>query len=406
MILAFVVASLLVLVAINYYWHKSIWSPAVAYSLIWFISLLSILLAGSYYYPISNQALFIYFYGACVFSFASLLTSSAFQRNKNFFEREILSNTKVMSTLKFLFFFLLFTLPFFCYSQYLLVENQHPTITSFFPMIRNYSTHNIANPSFLNNALVLSQFVFFAILNEDFSKKMKFFSFLLACIYGIMLGSKLPIITVFLIVFFIYGLQKKMTLRFFIALIILALIFFIIGLFYINLHGGKSHIYENQNMLNLTLGYWLGGIVAFSNFLQSAFVSPDIFYAFKQNLNSLGASFYVDVKNTLYMPYTYINATQNTNVYTIYSFYFQSSFLILTAWIGLLSIILTLLYYKFKHKNENFYLILYSVVAAPAIMLSFHADHFFTNENYILKAIIFYFILYKVIGKRQQGIQK
>jgi len=87
-----------------------------------------------------------------------------------------------------------------------------------------------------------------------------------------------------------------------------------------------------------------------------------------------------------------------SNTYTIYYTYFRDF-----GWFGavlclaVLGAILTLIF-RLARRGLPIAVLLYAV-AAKGIVLSFHAEHFFLALNFIIKAGVFFSLLYLVVAR-------
>ena len=397
----------LFLLLLNYHLTRSGLAPPVLFTAVWITALLGIALSGDALYPVSWPALTVYFTGALAFSFGGIFGQSLGQEDRvnASREREILDSSKEFRhfVMDAILLILLVGLPIY-WRQAVSEFGEISGIT--LATIRAQEielSEQTRTFTLLRNFPVISGFLAAALSYENdgtFSRGWRaYLSIALAIVYGSIVGTKMTVVIVPLIIFFIACLRaRKILVGMALGVFLFVLAAFSAGLVVVNYaYQDLGTVPDMVHAIAATAwNYWLGGPVAFTRIVedpQSIASTQQLSRFFLETANSLGAN--LDLPS-LHADYTDISETQNSNVYTIYFTYYKDFGLsvsaVLMAGVGFVS------GYVYGRAGSGLPIpvLLYALLAA-ATVLSIHAEHFIIGLNMYIKALLFFAFLYKVV---------
>lgn len=405
MIYAFIVA-FFVLLRLNQLVFRSLMAPTTLFIVIWTGALAGIALSGDLFLPISSQALLIYLVGATAFTLGGVFAGQATYRSER--GPKVATNVDRRRYCRLILDFLLVVticgLPF--YAHYMLdpVGGFANPNAIWEIRQRTVESSGLATTfNIVNNLSVLSRFVVFGMFFENdgsrSSKLRAYFSLVPAFAYGILSGSKAPVIIVLLTAMFLSWIKSgHLSVRKVLTTAIISLASFSVGLLYINYaYVNFSSASDAGSRVALSvMHYTLGGPVAFDRIAHDpnsmpSTQNPNRF--FLETANSLGGHFETP---GLHAEYTDISGgaiDTDTNVYTIYFSYYKDY-----GWpgtVGLMMFVgfcLTLLY-SAALRSCPVSSVLWAMTSV-ATFSSIFAEHYFLGLNEYIKAAIFFTALY------------
>jgi oligosaccharide repeat unit polymerase len=405
MIYAFVVA-FVVLLRLNQLVFKSPMAPTTLFIATWTGALLGIGLCGDLFLPISSQALLIYLVGATAFTlggmFAGQATCRLAQRPKVAMNVDRRRYCRLI--LDFLLVVTICGLPF--YAHYMLDPVGGLANPNAIWEIRQRTVESSGQATtfnLVNNLSVLSRFGVFGMFFETDGGRSRnlraYFSLAPAFAYGILSGSKGPVIIVLLTAMFLSWIKSDhLSVRKVLTTAIISLAFFSFGLLYINYAFVTfSSASDTGSRVGLSiLHYTLGGPVAFDRIARDpnsmpSTQKPNRF--FLETANSLGGHFEVPGLHAQYSDISGGDIDTDTNVYTIYFSYYKDY-----GWLGTVGLMafvgfcLTLLY-NAALRSCPVFSILWAMTSL-ATFSSIFAEHYFLGLNEYIKAVIFFTALY------------
>jgi len=395
------------LLALNYYWTRSLLAPATLYAAVWCASVLGLVLSGDSLYPVSEQTLFLYCLGAVAFSLGAYFADLFIPIGAT----DSMTNQRIRG--RFFYFFLditlavvLFGLPLYLIELVSKVSIDDPVYyfaairqvaieasgeTTSFSVVRNFSVV----------ALLLAMTMHYENNGSVARRWRAYLAIGIALIYGVAEGTKGNAIVLIMMLLSISWIKAgRINLKQLIIGGATALVVFSAGLLVVNyVYMDTGGLVESVALLLPVIqNYWLGGLVAFDRVMldpHSIEAVQGVSRFFLETANSLGGNFPVP---SLHAEYTDISATMDTNTYTIYYTYFldfgwHGTFL----WLAFLGAILTWIF-RMARRGLPIAVMLYAIVAA-GIVFSFHAEHFLLALNFILKTVIFSTLLYLVVAR-------
>ncbi len=404
MIYAFIIA-FIVLLRLNIMVFKSIVAPASLFVAMWTATLIALALCGNLFYPLSVDTLTVYLVGGLAFSAGAILAITvsrshkrpayAISADRHHYCRLLLDLGLVIC---------LVGLPWFAHKMLDPVGGlDNPTALLEVRARAVESSGHASSFSLLNNLAVLARFVAFGMFLEyDTSKSRRwrsYLSLLPAFAYGLLEGSKGPVVMVLLTGMFILFLKhRQVKLKTAVVSVVLCLVCFSFGLLYINFgymdFSNTNHAWDTVAWV--VPSYWLGGPVAFERIVQDPYSVPstqNINRFFLETANSLGAQFDVPSRHAEFTDVSTNNISSDTNVYTIYFSYYKDY-----GWLGMVGLMLlaglcvTLLYQSALRMGPVS--IVLCAMALVGTIFSFNAEHYWLELNEYIKAGLFFSVLY------------
>jgi oligosaccharide repeat unit polymerase len=395
-----------VLFAIFYRMHRNLLCPPLVFTGTWLISLIGVLLSGDTLYDISVLTYLIYLIGAISFCVGGALGLDRLSQQTVSCQTVPVRRQSYWPyrALIICLLIVLIGLPFYWQEVSSMADNvsadkllyniRHKTIQT---------TDEAGSFGILANFVVIAQFVAMAMFYEmDGSRNRRWLALcaiILALVYGGMTGAKGNAVKLVLTLFFVSSIKnRKVHIGSLLAALAIAISFFSLGLVMINFafetSSGPGAVIIR--LVETIQNYWLGGLVGFDQVVLNPTImesTQPIYRFFFETARSLGMDVYVPPTHAAYL---WISPTMDTNAYTIYFSYFKD-----LGWIGTtiimfgLGLALTMLYRKVM-RGGVIGIIFYANFCA-AIILSFHAEHFFTGMNGYIKMLIFLTFTYKFL---------
>ena len=402
-----VVLALAMLLALNYYWTRSLLAPATLYAAVWCASVTGLLLSGDSLYPVSEQTLLLYLLGAVAFTLGAIFIDAYIPINA----KRSLANPGIRRPF---FYFVLdivlavVVLGLPVYLRAVAGEFDIGDPVYYFAAIRQAAVEASGQVRKFSVELNLCIFLLLLAMAMHYentgSVARRWRAYLAigtALIYGVAEGTKGNVVVLIVMLLFISWVKKgRINSKQLVIGGASALVIFSTGLLLVNYaYMDTGGLVESARfLLPVIQNYWLGGLVAFDRIMLdpgSIEAVQSVTRFFLETANSLGASFPVPA---LHAEFTDISATMDTNTYTIYYTYFLDF-----GWFGtflvLASIGATLTWvFRLARSGLSIAVMLYAI-AAVGVVLSFHAEHFFLSLNFILKAAIFFSLLYLVVAR-------
>jgi oligosaccharide repeat unit polymerase len=391
---------------LSYLVRRDLLFPPALFSAVWLASLVGLLLCGELFFPVSASAILVFLLGAMAFlagSIVGLLPVNFGIASRNCLN---LSSSSQPTTifLDFLFIVLLIGLPLYWRQIGTLLDVENDEF-----MFRGIRTalvergNESAPLGLIGNFAVLAYCLALAAFYEmdgtNAGRIRMVASVLLALVYGLMSGTKGSAVVLLLTLFFISWIKSgELNVARLFMLIGGTSVVFGIGLLLVNLvYLSLTEFGSTAQQLGETiLNYWLGGLVGFQRIVEDVNAmesSQPVERFFLELSRSLGWNVYVP---NLHAEYTNVGPTLESNTYTLYFTYFKDFGWIGTAlWMSFLGCVLTYFYRVSLQKGPNGTL-LYSMMCV-AIVLSFHAEHFFLGLNGYIKAIVFFYIAFNLV---------
>lgn len=405
MIYAFTIA-FFVLLRLNQYVFKSLMAPTTLFLATWTGALAGIALSGDLFRPVSSLALLIYLVGAIAFMLGGFVAVGASYRstNRNKVTLSVDRHRYCRIALDVLCLATILGLPLYAHHMLDPVGGlANPNAIWEIRQRTLESSGETTSFNITNNLTVLSRFVVFGMFFEnDGSRARKLRAYLSlapAFAYGILSGSKAPIVIVLLTAMFLSWIRSgQLSVRKVLITAIISVASFSVGLLYINYaYVSFANTSDASSRIALSvLNYVLGGPVAFDRIAHEPNSMPstqNINRFFLETANSLGAHFETPSLHAEYTEISSGDVETETNVYTIYFSYYKDY-----GWLGtigltaLMGFCLTLLYGA-AVRNCPVSSVLWAMTSV-ATFSSIYAEHYFLGLNEYLKAIIFFTLLY------------
>ncbi len=387
---------LAVLALINLYLAKSLLYPPAAFSAFWSVLLLVLLLSGDMFYPVSIEALTVYYLGAFAFSAGGLIMLLAGAGLKPYPPLPEHRRKYINMMLDVGLLVLMLALPLFFYRA--LAVGDTSSYAMFFYNIRMQSIANYISQagwsfSLLNNVVPFSILLSLAaILSNDSSRRYHTLAVIfLTFIFQLLTGAKTGATVLILALIGVSWIKtKRLNLKFLLMFLLSFFIFFSA----ITFSRSSERVMENKMMLFKEVQiYMLGGLVAFDRVAQDPACIPSTGGAgrfFLETASKIGADVSVP---PLHAEYTKISPANRINVYTIYFSYFQdyglAGVVVLMFWLG------SILTWVYAHaaKGHPTAAITYGILFSGMILSCF-GEFFYTGLNFLIKALLFTFVLY------------
>lgn len=402
-----VVIFLFVLAGICLTLDRSTLYPPFIFSGVWALTLLSFLFFGGEYFPISDHALVIYASGSLFFFLGGAASKQIYKVNEK--NRIISSRIFLVSDtiglsilLNSLFVILVFSM------LYVLLQNQDFSLNLAEILDRRRvgidSSGQLKELSFVRNIPVFGSIMLILIQIAYSQSPLRNWRFLilfvLTALAGIAsTGSKGIILSLLLVAFFIDSTKKGvLDIRNLFIVIIFGMAVFISGLVFFSygfLSSGESFddvFFKNfHSLTSILFDYWLGSSVAFSKFLDepnSFLLTQSLSRSFLELANNFGANIPLP---SLHADYVCVSLSQcGINTYTLYfSIYGDFGWAGVIIGMFLFGYISTQIYLLAK-RGFPYFIAIYAILLFSLVM-SFHAELFISNLNYILKFTIIYY---------------
>lgn len=387
---------------------RSFLAPSVLFVLVWLVSLIGLFLSGNALYSISGFTLMIFLVGAVAFSFGGTMGQLVRQYSRRLHHRNITRNINGSEATRSARYFIMdlfllglaVGLPFYWWQ---VVEQFGGTTSLTLAVVRALDVERSGlsqSFSLVRNFPLIAAFLAYALYYENdgtTSRRWRaYLAVMLAVVYGSFLGVKMTAVIVPITALFIASMRaKRLRMVMTSAVFVYALVAFTIGLFLINFAYEKAaSIWDLLPIIVETIqSYWLGGLVAFDQIVYDPHImesTQSLGRFFLETANSLGGQYYVP---SLHAGYTNISMDQNTNVYTIYFTYYKDWGLGATVLLMWLAGFVCGYIYAWARSGSLIPVVFYAMLAS-GILLSIHAEHFFTGLNSYIKAAVFFFFVY------------
>jgi len=391
-----------VLLIKKYYTNTS--SPSFYFTSIWALIFIFYILMWNQLPHLHFSSVLIFFLGATFFNFGSFFTSSLF--NSRLYITNFENHTdKIILKYSVLFSALLLPVYFFHIINKYSVEDFFNNVLFGFNNIRRATVEDFSygsNFDLINNLPIFINFIFlssFVLLKfRKENSKILISSFLLNIIYNSLNGSKMSLITSFLVVFIILSYkQKRINLKYLISILIFltflfALLVYLINYTFIKFENSDDIFLEISNTVQI---YFFGGPVAFDTYLNNNLYfgnNQAIYRPFIELLRSIGFNINIFSRNSDYIT----NGNISTNVYTIYYSLYDSLGIIFTfLFMFFYGILFETIYVLCKNGNRLF-AIFYPIMII-SIIFSIHAEQFISGISVLIKFAFFYVLLFRVL---------
>ena len=391
---------LFILSIFNYLLVRSFLYPPFIFSFLWALLLLVLKFAGSMFYSISHETLFLYLIGAVAFSIGGLFPLLfKYSREKKVLLSEKSKWPEFVINIGLVFSLIL--LPYYLY--YLIGAGLSSGFGNFWMGLKYQMVNNemiLRAPLFRFKAFV----GFTAILAYleykcgKVTKKKALLIIIIAMVYELSTAQRAG---VFRLIFALLGVkfmtEKKFDYKFLGKMLVLFFLMFTIPAILIGQIQKSSSLIEMfSSGIKLVVLYGVGGLVAFDKVIASPsfYISPRIttFRFFSALLNILG---YTKYELPSFIPIITFTPLP-TNVYTFYFSYFMDfgyfSLFMLTLLIGMFS---SFIFMHAYYDKNNIFIFLYGLVIAGVLISSMN-EVFYTAISYWLQAIILLLIVYKL----------
>jgi oligosaccharide repeat unit polymerase len=387
------------LMAANYRLSRSLLYPPAAFTCLWSILLLLLILSGDFFYPISDFTLILFMLGSVAFSAGGLLALIA--KCETYLQsRSASRQTAMLLDIALIALILMFPM----YIGKLHELSALSGVDDFWMGIRTQTSTGVKeNVDFgaFSYLLSFSNFVSLAALSESirssYSKRKTLLILAITFAYGFSTAARTGTITLLLSLVCVLLLHGKFKIK---TALIVAVSFFILfaaPAVLLGKGGAKdAGIAENLTSLieNLQV-YALAGMVAFDQTVLRPGViesNNSTFMFFAALLKALGRSFGFQLQ-TAPTVLDYTATPWLTNVYSVYFPYYSDFGL----W-GLMAIMFSLgavlsFFYRFAVTGRPEFILLYSLSFGFLMITSF-AEAFLTALSYWIQATIFAFVLY------------
>lgn len=387
----------LILIWINHYISKSLLYPPTVFVMLWGAVLLLLILAGDFFYPLSDLAIYTFLAGSIAFTFGGALSRSLSRRPA------VRNLSSVAYRRRFLDCSIVGILILFPFYIIRLKElSALSGITDFWIGLRVQTSTGLKDElgfgifSYFGAFLTFSGLAAFSeTINSSYSKRKGIALVLLVFAYHMAsaarTGAVVFLFSLACVSFLSSGLKLKSSL---ISVVVFILVFIIPAV--ILGKGGSTDygIYENFISLKENFQiYALGGPVAFSQSILSSSGIESNYRSFSFFLNLFKAlGFDVDVVSS---NLDYITTPHLTNVYSIYfPYYYDFGFTGVIFVMTVLGFVLSVVYRHAKMGDPRF-IFLYSL-SFSSLLLSIFSEAFMTSLSYWIQAAFFAFIFYKM----------
>lgn len=382
---------------------KSLLYPPTLFAGIWFVSLVALILADGWFYPVSEETLGIYAAGAIAFSIGGAAVASV--RRPPMAPASLhVTSPITLRCLDIVLVASMVGLPFFWWSA--TANNDASDLALFFAMQRLADVEMSASSErtfdAIRNLVVVSQFLAVAMFYHDHAtsgRRMRTVAaVLLALVYGAITGAKIHAMILAGSLVFVSALRRRqLNWRVIVVTASASLVVFCAGLLAINLTYVDAPFSMEGIVLaaRASLDYWLGGIVAFDQVVQNPHrieATQSLARVMMETANGFGWHFAIP---SVHASYVNASSTAQVNVYTMYFAYLPDVGLggavIALALIGATS---TWLYAR-AWRGSPIALLMYSRVCI-SILLSVFAENFVLSLNMYVKLLVFLVSVYEL----------
>jgi oligosaccharide repeat unit polymerase len=392
--------------------RKDMLNPLFLFSFLWSVTLVLLVMTSSAYYPISIATEFVFVVGTAGFMVgylfseylflgkSAVLSSSAPTRPPTILSRRAMWLTLIVLIIGW----------FEYYRQVSALTSGTGLFVAFqearYALVQASLSGEKLIGAIGNLEVVALYFSVLCVVERDngkYGRLLAYSALLLASFYVVLGGAKGGLVTITLMVFFLYSFNmpwQVIARRGGIAFIAV-LLFFCLGLIFVNftydVFSGAGDV--ANSLFTAVRNYWVGGLIAFDQVVEKPaefehFQSISRF--FLETANSLGASYYVPSVHADYVP---ISDTENTNVFTIYySYYLDGGFLAVFFLSAIYSFVLSFVYLKAKFGDKK-YLLMYALLLS-GIIFSIVSERFFLGLNGTIKALLFWWGFYYMFSAR------
>lgn len=389
------ILTLLTMAALNYGLAKRLFYPPLVFCLIWTLDLTLVLLAGDFFYPLSEKTLAIITLGCAAFSLSSAIVMLATLKQQRIPYVPEASNR----ILNWLLVAAVMGLPIFYHWIAGLTAGAGSTnVMAIRTAIVALGNGGDVESSFYENIATFAMAVA-AIAFLENGRKRKVLALLTGVLMTLLSGSRYAIATLMLSAFFLDWIrQGKVRWRLIIPGVTAFIIFFGVMAIYLG-HGETSSegsLVENAiPALKLVGSYTSGGTIAFDRVIRNPGIVPhtwQIDRAVLLVLNKFGAHFDVPVINAEYVTIGKDGMLQN--VYTMYFAYYDwgiAGMMLLTGVVGFYTTWL----FRRALAGHRIAAVLCAYFVAECILGIFN-ENFFLGLNYIVKLAALSWVVYSL----------
>jgi len=389
------ILTLLTMAALNYCLAKRLFYPPLIFCLVWALDLTLVLLAGSFFYPLSDKTLAIITSGCAAFSLGSTVILLAPIEQKQIPYVLTVSN----KILNWLLAAAVIGLPVFYHWIAGLTSGSGATnVMAIRTAIVALGNGGDMESSFYENVATFSMAIAAITCLED-GRKRKILALIVGVLMTLLSGSRYAIATLMLSAFFLDWLrQGRLRWRLIVPGMTAFVIFFGVMAIYLG-HGETSSegsLVENAvPVLKLVGSYTSGGTIAFDQVVRDPGIVPhtwQIDRAVLLVLNKFGAHFDVPVINAEYVTIGKDGMLQN--VYTMYFAYYDwgiAGILLLTSVVGFYTTWL----FRRALAGHRIAAVLCAYFVAECVLSIFN-ENFFLGLNYIVKLAALSWIVYSL----------
>jgi len=405
-----VIIALTILAWLNRYAAKSFLYPPAFFAGLWAIYLLLLWLSGRVFFSVADDTLFFYFWGAVAFSTGGQVASflSRMRTNRAAYtpvQPSQEQRRKVRRVLDVLLLTLVAAIPL--YWHYVLQLATQANISNLWvairvQMIEAGESENSSSFRLMDNLVVLSLITALVTYYEDDGTRARrlrtYLAVGLALIYTSMTAARFSSICLIVSLVALNWLKRGgISRRAIIALsLVFVLVFSALGIL---LHKGAVRadetVWENvPALVDGFLWYTLGGIVAFDTVLHNPNSVPAV-----QNIdrplllaaNKFGGRYDLPSRHAEFVA---IGPGKDINIYTFYFSYFPRFGVMGTAVIVFLLGLAVTMVYQSASSGNPLAVVFFSILFS-GIVLSEYAENLVLNLNFIAKALVFTWILYR-----------
>jgi oligosaccharide repeat unit polymerase len=404
-----VVVGLVVLTATNRYIGKSMLFPSALFSGLWAIFLFGLYLSGRMFYPVASDTLLFYLWGACAFTVGAIgtvLLSPILTETVAFSPPSTIRMRVINRMLDVLAVSLLLVLPIY-WQRIQEIAGESSIVSNFWvaarqQLIEYAQDDGTRKISLLDNCQVLSVLIALAMYLQDdgtLGRRIRTWSaVLLSLAYDLMTAARADAVILLLSLLGVSWIRTRRVNWKQLA-VICVLFVFVFTSMAILLEKGftRRNATLLENLPTLVEGfqeYALGGIVAFDRVFHDPQKIPAVWSidrVFVQAANKLGANFSLP---SLRASFVDVGPEIDTNVYTSYFAYFPHFGLIGTSLILLFLGSVTTRVFWAAHSGDPVAQLIYGILFS-GIVLSGYGEYFFMNLNFLAKALLFGYFLYK-----------
>jgi oligosaccharide repeat unit polymerase len=389
------ILTLLILAALNYFLAKRLFYPPLVFCLVWTLDLILVLLAGDFFYPLSDKTLVVITLGCASFSLSSAVVMLSPLRQKHI----LYVPTASSKILNWMLAGAVIGLPgFYHWIAGLTAGGGTTNFMAIRMAIVALGNGGDLESSVYENVATFSMAVAAIACLED-GRKRKILAVLVGVLMTLLSGSRYAIATLMLSAFFLDWLrQGRVRWRLIIPGVAAFIIFFGVMAIYLG-HGDTSSegsLVENAGpALTLFGSYTSGGTIAFDRVIRDPGIVPhtwQIDRAVLLVLNKFGTHFDVPVINAEYVTIGKDGMVQN--VYTMYFAYYDWGITGMMLLTGIVGSYTTWLFRRALGGNR-IAAVLCAYFIAECILGIFN-ENFFLGLNYIVKLVALSWVVYSL----------